>query len=135
MSRFKDIVKKAAITVGLVAGAFAFSMVGNTAINATKANDATQFFLESKNDINKATQLYEAKWGDSLLSSANNKVNEIVGKSLGGKDFEADFGKSELSIKSSAMDLIKKEMQDINKNDIVKITQADTSQAQARKMK
>lgn len=45
MSRFKEIAKKAAITVGLVAGAFAFSMVGNTAINVTKANDAAKFFF------------------------------------------------------------------------------------------
>ncbi len=135
MSRFKEIAKKAAITVGLVAGAFAFSMVGNTAINVTKANDAAKFFLESKNDINKATQLYQDKWGDSLLSSVNNKVNEIVGKSFGAKDFEADFGKQELSNKASSMDWIKNQIQETNKNDVVKVAQADTVQAPVRRNK
>lgn len=170
MSKFKEIAKKAAITVGLVAGAFAFSMVGNTVINATKSADVSKFYLEAKGDINKATQLYEDKWKGSLLSSINTKINnaqmsvfehfmgdeaytQVLKDNKVARDItKADGGLTELykmaveqdnsTIKPTtvAMDWIKNQVeksnsQDLNKEDVVKVAQADTVQAQARKMK
>lgn len=137
MSRLKEIVKKVAITTALVTMVPITAIVGNTAINVTKSTDATKFFLESNNDINKATQLYDEKWKDSSLSRINNKFNYLLGSSLGLKDFETDFGKQELNnINNRLSDLenIKNKLKNMQ-NDVLVVAQADNDKKQIRKMK
>ena len=76
--------------------------------------------------------MYQDKWDNSLVSKANNSINDILGKTFNSKDYEVDFGKEKLS----ALDSIRLDMQQKNNNsDSIKVAQADISQAQVRKNK
>ena len=54
MSKFKEAVKKATLVLGTVTMLAASTLVYNTGINLEKTNDATKFYLESGNNIDKA---------------------------------------------------------------------------------
>ena len=131
MSKFKEAVKKATLVLGTVTMLAASTLVYNTGINLEKTNDATKFYLESGNNIDKAAKMYQDKWDNSLVSKANNSINDILGKTFNSKDYEVDFGKEKLS----ALDSIRLDMQQKNNNnsDSIKVAQADISQAQVRK--
>jgi hypothetical protein len=132
MSKFKEAVKKATLVLGTVTMLAASTLVYNTGINLEKTNDATKFYLESGNNIDKAAKMYQDKWDNSLVSKANNSINDILGKTFNSKDYEVDFGKEKLS----ALDSIRLDMQQKNNNsDSIKVAQADISQAQVRKNK
>ncbi len=132
MSKFKEAVKKATLVLGTVTMLAASTLVYNTGINLEKTNDATKFYLESGNNIDKAAKMYQDKWDNSLVSKANNSINDILGKTFNSKDYEVDFGKEKLS----ALDSIRLDMQQKNNNsDNIKVAQADISQAQVRKNK
>lgn len=118
MSKFKEAVKKATLVLGTVTMLAASTLVYNTGINLEKTNDATKFYLESGNNIDKAAKMYQDKWDNSLVSKANNSINDILGKTFNSKDYEVDFGKEKLSALDS-----------------IKVAQADISQAQVRKNK
>mgnify|MGYP003547956029 CR=1 FL=1 len=75
--------------------------------------------------------MYQDKWDNSLVSKANNSINDILGKTFNSKDYEVDFGKEKLS----ALDSIRLDMQQKNNIDSIKVAQADNSQAQVRKNK
>lgn len=131
MSKFKEAVKKATLVLGTVTMLAASTLVYNTGINLEKTNDATKFYLESGNNIDKAAKMYQDKWDNSLVSKANNSINDILGKTFNSKDYEVDFGKEKLS----ALDSIRLDMQQKNNSDSIKLAQADNSQAQVRKNK
>ena len=132
MSKFKEADKKATLVLGTVTMLAASTLVYNTGINLEKTNDATKFYLESGNNIDKAAKMYQDKWDNSLVSKANNSINDILGKTFNSKDYEVDFGKGKLS----ALDSIRLDMQQKNNNsDNIKVAQADISQAQVRKNK
>ncbi len=132
MSKFKEAVKKATLVLGTVTMLAASTLVYNTGINLEKTNDATKFYLESGGNIDKAAKMYQDKWDNSLVSKANNSINDILGKTFNSKDYEVDFGKEKLS----ALDSIRLDMQQKNNNsDNIKVAQADISQAQVRKNK
>lgn len=133
MSKFTEAVKKATLVLGTVTMLAASTLVYNTGINLEKTNDATKFYLESGNNIDKAAKMYQDKWDNSLVSKANNSINDILGKTFNSKDYEVDFGKEKLS----ALDSIRLDMQQKNNNnsDSIKVAQADISQAQVRKNK
>lgn len=132
MSKFKEAVKKATLVLGTVTMLAASTLVYNTGINLEKTNDATKFYLESGNNIDKAAKMYQDKWDNSLVSKANNSINDILGKTFNSKDYEVDFGKEKLS----ALDSIRLDMKQKNNNsDSIKVAQADISQAQVRKNK
>lgn len=131
MSKFKEAVKKATLVLGTVTMLAASTLVYNTGINLEKTNDATKFYLESGNNIDKAAKMYQDKWDNSLVSKANNSINDILGKTFNSKDYEVDFGKEKLS----ALDSIRLDMQQKNNSDSIKVAQADISQAQVRKNK
>ena len=132
MSKFKEAVKKATLVLGTVTMLAASTLVYNTGINLEKTNDATKFYLESGSNIDKAAKMYQDKWDNSLVSKANNSINDILGKTFNSKDYEVDFGKEKLS----ALDSIRLDMQQKNNNsDNIKVAQADISQAQVRKNK
>ena len=131
MSKFKEAVKKATLVLGTVTMLAASTLVYNTGINLEKTNDATKFYLESGGNIDKAAKMYQDKWDNSLVSKANNPINDILGKTFNSKDYEVDFGKGKLS----ALDSIRLDMQQKNNSDSIKVAQADISQAQVRKNK
>ncbi len=133
MSKFKEAVKKATLVLGTVTMLAASTLVYNTGINLEKTNDATKFYLESGNNIDKAAKMYQDKWDNSLVSKANNSINDILGKTFNSKDYEVDIKKKKLS----ALDSIRLDMQQKNNNnsDSIKVAQADISQAQVRKNK
>ena len=131
MSKFKEAVKKATLVLGTVTMLAASTLVYNTGINLEKTNDATKFYLESGGNIDKAAKMYQDKWDNSLVSKANNSINDILGKTFNSKDYEVDFGKEKLS----ALDSIRLDMQQKNNSDSIKVAQADISQAQVRKNK
>lgn len=131
MSKFKEAVKKATLVLGTVTMLAASTLVYNTGINLEKTNDATKFYLESGGNIDKAAKMYQDKWDNSLVSKANNSINDILGKTFNSKDYEVDFGKGKLS----ALDSIRLDMQQKNNSDSIKVAQADISQAQVRKNK
>ena len=131
MSKFKEAVKKATLVLGTVTMLAASTLVYNTGINLEKTHDATKFYLESGNNIDKAAKMYQDKWDNSLVSKANNSINDILGKTFNSKDYEVDFGKGKLS----ALDSIRLDMQQKNNSDSIKVAQADISQAQVRKNK
>ncbi len=131
MSKFTEAVKKATLVLGTVTMLAASTLVYNTGINLEKTNDATKFYLESGNNIDKAAKMYQDKWDNSLVSKANNSINDILGKTFNSKDYEVDFGKEKLS----ALDSIRLDMQQKNNSDSIKVAQADNSQAQVRKNK
>ena len=75
----EEAVKKATLVLGTVTMLAASTLVYNTGINLEKTNDATKFYLESGNNIDKAAKMYQDKWDNSLVSKANNSINDILG--------------------------------------------------------
>ncbi len=111
MSKFKSVLKKAALVSAICTATVMSTLVANTGLNINKSNDALNFYLDSGKDINKANELYKNKWENGTLgivSKANNSLNDVLAKGFGTNSIEVDFGKIKLdSLSDSAANLKK----------------------------